>query len=66
MVSPNDPPIWRMNELSPAASASSARGTNVRAAVMSGMKRHAKPKPVTMRGTMMSADPLSRVMWESS
>ena len=28
MVSPNEPPICRMNELSPAASASSARGMN--------------------------------------
>ena len=55
MVRPNEPPIWRTKEFRPAASASCARGMNVSAAVVSGMKRQANPTPVISSGKEPSA-----------
>src|SRR5580698_3611276 len=59
MVRPIEPPTWRMNELSPAASAIWWRGMRLSAAVVSGTNRQANAAPVMTSGTIMSVEDLA-------
>ena len=62
IASPAEPPIWRTNELSPAASASLCRGMLLSAAVVSATNRKENPTPVTDMGSSRSTVEVSSVM----
>ncbi len=65
IVSPTEPPIWRRNELRPAASAMRWRSTFESAAVVSGTNRHANATPVTTSGRIICVDDVWSVMCDS-
>ena len=61
IASPTEPPVWRSSEFSPVASDNRCRGIELRAIVVSGMKRQLNATPWMIRTFTTSRAPVDSV-----